>query len=291
MRIYLPDADTGYYRGPRFDWAGMIHTVEHEGRTYFGEWKVVDEPEATDNVVGTAGEFGMKSPLAYDAAAVGENFIKIGVGLLGRTDGEPYNFAKNYPIAEPLPWHVTRGERWIQIEQTLADHCGFGYRYSKRIELADKEAALIVAYRLENTGTRAISTDYYCHNFVVFDGQPLRPGIKVNFAFMPTEDRELKGVAKVSSHGVELLAPLPVKASLWHRFTDVPRNPSSNFFEFINPATHQILRIRGDTTPSEIVFYGIGKAVCGEAFIPIQLAPSEVKAWSDRYEFSMAPTP
>ena len=37
-RLYLPDAKNGYYRGSRFDWAGVIPSLEYKGHQYFGQW-------------------------------------------------------------------------------------------------------------------------------------------------------------------------------------------------------------------------------------------------------------
>ena len=34
VKIDLPDAHTGYYRGTRFDWSGMIQSVVYNGHEY-----------------------------------------------------------------------------------------------------------------------------------------------------------------------------------------------------------------------------------------------------------------
>ncbi len=36
--IYLPDAESGYYRGTRFDWSGVISSLKWNGHEYFGQW-------------------------------------------------------------------------------------------------------------------------------------------------------------------------------------------------------------------------------------------------------------
>src|SRR5215472_16671692 len=38
VRLYLPDAKTGFYRGTRFDWAGVICSAEYAGHDYFPQW-------------------------------------------------------------------------------------------------------------------------------------------------------------------------------------------------------------------------------------------------------------
>ena len=285
-RIYLPDPEAGYYRGPRFDWSGMVHKVELNGHTFFGEWKAAPDPKATDNVVGTAGEFGMNSPLGYDEAKPGGTFIKIGVGLLERINEDPYHFAKNYRVVTPLPWQVNKGDKWVEFSQALPPTNGWGYEYTKRIELSGDDPSMTIRYSLKNTGARPIVTDYYCHNFVVFDGRALDPGIQVKLPFQSEKPRDIKGIASIDGDRVTLVKPLPPGQSLWHEFRAFPPGKESNAFTLTNPETGQAVRIVGDTGPSKIVFYGIGKAVCVEPVIAIDLKPGEEKTWSDQYEFT-----
>lgn len=35
--LYLPDAQSGYYRGTRFDWSGVIASLKWNGHEYFGQ--------------------------------------------------------------------------------------------------------------------------------------------------------------------------------------------------------------------------------------------------------------
>src|SRR5688500_6350694 len=81
-RIYLPDAKTGFYRTTRFDWSGMIGSLEYKGHSYYGTWwkKITDiydfGYEPNDDVlsaeftagVGPAEEFGQ---IGYNEAAPG----------------------------------------------------------------------------------------------------------------------------------------------------------------------------------------------------------------------------
>ena len=36
--IYLPNAESGYYRGTRFDWSGVVASLTWQGHEYFGQW-------------------------------------------------------------------------------------------------------------------------------------------------------------------------------------------------------------------------------------------------------------
>jgi hypothetical protein len=37
-RMYLPDANAGYYRSTRFDWSGAIYSLQYMGHESYGVW-------------------------------------------------------------------------------------------------------------------------------------------------------------------------------------------------------------------------------------------------------------
>lgn len=39
VAVYVPHPETGYYRGPRFDWSGIVRRVSLGKHSFFGEWK------------------------------------------------------------------------------------------------------------------------------------------------------------------------------------------------------------------------------------------------------------
>ena len=36
--VYLPDPVNGFYRGTRFDWSGVVRSLEANGHSYYGPW-------------------------------------------------------------------------------------------------------------------------------------------------------------------------------------------------------------------------------------------------------------
>src|SRR5436190_22189008 len=36
--VYLPDPVNGFYRGTRFDWSGVVRSLEANGHRYYGPW-------------------------------------------------------------------------------------------------------------------------------------------------------------------------------------------------------------------------------------------------------------
>ena len=95
--VYLPVATVGYYRGTRFEWAGVIGRLEYRGQTFYAPWFTKTDAAVRDfvndgvdvtagphtAVTGPAEEF---SVLGFAQAAPGGPFVKIGVGALRRPD-------------------------------------------------------------------------------------------------------------------------------------------------------------------------------------------------------------
>lgn len=279
--IYLPHAETGRYRSSRFDWSGMVASLEFAGHRIFGEWKLVLEPGATDSdAIGTAGEFGIQSPLGFDEAPEGGAFYKIGVGRLTRPDAEPFHFSRHYAV-DPLPWTIRNGEEWAEFFQELPEENGWGYHYTKRVAINADGRSLTIDYRLKNTGSKRIDTDFYSHNFVVLDSMEPAPGTRVRLDFEPADQTPIKDLATVTGDTIEFVGTLPPATALMRRFTDLADGEGKSA-TIENAAVG--IRITTDATPGQAVFFSVGRAVCFEPVIRIELAPGESMAWSDRYE-------
>src|SRR5579862_6769873 len=68
-KLLLPDAERGYYRGTRFDWSGVIASLEYKGHNYFGQWFEKYDPKLHDAIMGPVEEFltpPNRTGLGYD---------------------------------------------------------------------------------------------------------------------------------------------------------------------------------------------------------------------------------
>jgi hypothetical protein len=286
--IYLPDAEHGHYRGPRFDWSGMIGQVVVNDQRFFGPYLPgKDDPVSNDcNAVGPADEFGMTSPLGYDEAKPGETFIKIGVGHLTKSgDGGEYNFYGNYSIARPAAWSVRALPDGIAFSQQLSDPRGWGYRYEKTLTLTPGAPELIITHRLTNTGTRAIDTDQYCHNFTRFGDELVGPGcyIELPFDAATSNTQHAKAAAEFASRRFTMLRTLKPLEGVKGEFISITAQPLPYSATISNG--RQAILIDCARTPSALKYFGCTASLCVEPFIPIRLAPGEETAWSVRYRF------
>ena len=150
-KIYLPDAEKGFYRGTRFDWAGVMGSLEYKGHSYFEPFFEKFNPSVADVVIGDPIEAGINSAasglveefvsgpdgtaLGYTEAKPGDTFCKIGVGALRKVDNAPCSSYTSYPILTGGKRTLNSGPDWIEFAQHLDCGSGYGYTYTKTIRL------------------------------------------------------------------------------------------------------------------------------------------------------------
>ena len=139
MKLYLPDTINGYYRATRFDWSGIIHSLEFKNHQYFGEWKMTHDPLVHEDITGPAESFGSPG-LGYDEAEPGGSFIRIGIGELRKIREPEYVWNQTYKLLNHGTWYVDQGKDWIEFQHQLSTNLGWGYIYTKRIDLLTQVA-------------------------------------------------------------------------------------------------------------------------------------------------------
>lgn len=225
-KVHLPDSERGFYRGTRFDWAGVIGSLEYKGHNYFGPFFEKFDPSVADVEIGDPVVAGIASSasgpveefigadetaLGYATAKPGETFCKIGVGALKKIDSAPYSSYVNYPIADGGKRSVKSGPDWIEFTHHLNCGAGYGYTYTKTIRLTKNEPVMTIEHHLVNTGVKAIETLVYDHNFLIIDHQGAGPAVEITFAFPPGPTKALDPLAAV--RGKQLLFPKGFKGS------------------------------------------------------------------------------
>src|SRR3954470_7673488 len=174
-RITPPNPQHGFYRGTRFDQAGVVTSLRLKGRDFYGPWFDRTAPEvldyaydAQDRVVAgpdsaTSGPVEEFAPLGFEPKP--GTFVKIGVGLLRQPDAQPYDHYRHYEIVDPgkRTTKVTRDS--VSFTQTLASG-GTAYTYEKTLRLVPGKPELVIEHRLRNTGSKPIHTTVYDHNFL-----------------------------------------------------------------------------------------------------------------------------
>ena len=296
--VFLPDAHTGYYRGSRFDWSGLVGCLSLNGHTFFGEWFNRYDPEISDAVTGPAEEFRHPtSELGYDAAAptapgeTGGGFLKIGVGVLRRVDAKPYSFGGAYPILDGGTWTVKARKDSVTFRQVLRSDLGYAYVYEKVLRLDGRTRQLTLTHSLRNTGKQPLDTAVYNHDFFMLDGAPTGPGMELHLPFVPVPDKPLPAAAEIDGTTIRVTAPLEPRRGLGAYITGFDPAKVSDFdFTFEDKAHGLSVRETADAPLTKMYLWATPKTFCPEGYIAIHVAPGAEQHWTLHYTF-IAPGP
>lgn len=283
-KFYLPNAETGYYRGTRFDWSGQIPSLRTKNHEYFGQWFEKYDPKLHDAIMGPVEEFrSAEGGIGYAEAKPGETFIRIGVGNVRKPEGEKeYRIFATYDIVDPGRWTVKPGKNSISFTHELTGANGYAYRYTKRVVLERGKPGMTIEHSLKNTGKKAIKTWQYNHNFFVMDQAPTGPDSLVEFPFELQATKPLAGEAgSVRGNQIVYSRELQMGESVYGEFAGAPEYG----VRLENRQAGAGVQISGDRPIARIVYWSIRKTFCPEAYIDINVEPGKEFQWKYHYRF------
>ena len=178
LQLSLHQPGDGFYAGTRFDRGGVFASLLFHGVEMAGPWFTSYVPTMHDAVQGPAEEF---SAIGFDAAAPGETFLKVGVGLLRRPDDAPYDRFRLYEIADPGSWEVVSAKDRISFRHVLKGW----YEYEKEIVLTG-DSSFEIRHMLQ--GPVPLEGEVYNHNFFTFGKMAVGPSRQMDFPFRPAGD-------------------------------------------------------------------------------------------------------
>jgi hypothetical protein len=284
-KLYLPDASAGYYRGTRFDWSGVVPSLEYKGHSYFGVWNAAPyDPKLHDAITGPVEEF---TPLNFDDAKAGEQFVKIGVGVLVKPDDKKYSFATNYEVKNQGKWTVKKHKDRVEFTHELKDETGYAYIYTKTLRLVKDKPQLVLEHSLKNTGTKDIATSTYNHNFFMIDKEPSNQNIRIKFPFDVTGEGKGFGTIinakdKTLSYTREVVKGDQVFSSGLQGF-----GPTAKDYDIRieNIKTNAGVRITADQPLEKLVYWACPTTSCPEPYIKLTAKPGQEIKWNINYEF------
>lgn len=287
-KLYLPDFEKGYYRGTRFDWSGIIESLECNDHNFYGQWFEKYNPETHDAVMGPVDEFG---PVGFDETEVGGSFLKIGVGILTRPDEKAYNSFRLYQISNPGKWKIKKYGNGIRFIHNLKDPV-YSYLYEKNIQLVEGKPEMIISYTFKNRGSHAIETTSYNHNFPVIDNQPAGPGYVISFPFNLSGTGQGFGeVVSIQDNKLIYLRNQTVADRVYSGDLKGYGNKSDDYDITIeNTNAGAGIRIRCDQPLYKLVYWSSPTTVCPEPYIRIIVKPGEEFTWEIRYEYYTIPS-
>jgi hypothetical protein len=303
VKLYLPDAARGFYRGTRFDWSGVVADLQYAGHSYYGEWFTQTDPAVSDfiyqgseivagpcsAITGPVEEF---APLQYDEAKPGGTFVKIGVGALRKPDDSPYSGYRLYEIVDGGTWSIQAGADAVEFTQELHDSSsGIGYVYRKKISVAAARPEMLIEHSLSNTGTHAIETAVYDHNFLVLDKQATGPGFTITFPFAISSDEPPeKQLAELRANQVVYLKTLQGQQSVYTALQGFGNSADDYKIRIENATANAGMIITGDRPLAKVSLWSIRSVLSVEPFIDISMRPGSQQSWKYVYEYyALAP--
>lgn len=279
VRIAEPGED---YRGTRFDWSGLVTqvTARRSGLTYCSVES--EQPGQGSGGIGLCNEFGIEGPPGFDTAPGGW-FTKIGIGRLQRPDDGPYDFMRAYPLR---PYRIETEGDAVSRRFTVQpeEENGYACRLEKTLTL--EGSRLRIAYRLANTGAKAIDTEEYVHNFLRIGAHAIGPDYVLT----------LGDPVRLLETDPALTAPLAVReneltwterpAGEFYSKLSAPEREHPFTWELRHRPTGAYVRESGDFPVERLALWGHAGVVSPEAFVRIRLQPGEEETWTRTYEFS-----
>jgi hypothetical protein len=298
--IYLPDAAAGYFRGTRFDWAGVIGRLEYRNHVFYAPWFSGTDPSLRDYtatateviagpntaITGPVEEF--QRNLGYDEAAPGGTFMKIGVGVLRKpAEGGAYSNYRLYDIVDGGQRTVETRPDAVTFTQEVRDaSSGYGYAYTKTVRLMPGQPEMRLEHRLRNTGARRLENAVYNHNFLTIDGLPVDERFVVKVPYAITSPRPPNpALAAIRGREVVYLRALAgddVVATPLQGF-----GPTAADYDFRVEHTGAAVGVRmtADRPMSNAALWSMRTTIAVEPFIAIAIDPGEEFTWTLTYVY------
>jgi hypothetical protein len=300
--VYLPDPVNGFYQGTRFDWSGVVRSLEANGHTYYGPWFTKRSETVRDfiydgsdivagpcsSTMGPADEF---QPLGYEAAKPGGTFVKIGVGMLKRIDEKAYDAWRLYPITDHGKWSVNRKRDSIEIVQILSDGSSdYAYEYRKTLRLVKGKTELELAHSLKNTGKKGIQTQVYNHNFLVIDGKGPQAGTTVMLPFeVSTARKPNPELASTEGKKIVYKKTLTGEEVVSFPVTGFGDTAYDHGFRIDDMALKAGMSMQGDKPLKRMALWSIRSNVSVEPFVEVSIAPGNEFQWKSSYSYYSIP--
>jgi hypothetical protein len=301
IKLYLPDANTGFYRATRFDWSGMIGSLIYRGHEYYGPWFQRVDPSVHDftydgadivaspctAALGPAEEFitAADQPLGYNQAKTSGIFVKIGVGALRKPADAEYDRFRLYELVNGGTWTIQKTPQSIDFIQTLTDpQSGYGYIYRKTVSVSKNE--MTIRHSLRNTGSKPIDTNVYNHNFLRIDGAAPGPHytITVPFAIQSHHPPDA-ALAEIRGNQIVYRKLLTNQDRVATPIEGFGTDPKDYDVRIENSRSHAGLRITGDRPLESESLWSIRAVLALEPFVKIYAAPGEEFSWSMKYTY------
>ncbi len=267
------------YTGQRFDATGWVAQITLDGlHTFCSSESGAGNGKGTGGV-GICNEFGLTEAIGYDEIGSGEWFPKLGVGILKRPDNKPYSFMLPHEV-RPYPIDFSADETSVEFRVHPVDCRGYAAALTKRLSINDDQ--LQIAYRLDNTGSRAIHTHEYCHNFLLIARHPVGPEYSLHHG-CPMSTPPRSKILKTDAGETQWLSLAPADDHYYFRCDNPPSNGRT--WRMLHTPTGLSVSEQTDRPWMRFALWGGRDVISPEAFIAIDLDPGQTMTWTRTFKF------
>ena len=298
-RVYLPDAQKGFYRSTRFDWSGAVASLVFHGHDYYGPWFDASDPSVRDfvyrdNTIVVSAQSGMvgpveefRTPLGFTSADAGGTFVKIGVGVLKKPDANRYSGYATYPIVDSGQWSVRATADSVESTQRVNDPAsGYGYVYRKTVRVTAGQPEMVIEHSLQNAGRLPIQTRQYNHNFLVLDRLPTGPDFSITlpFAITPSAAPD-PAFAVTEGHQILYKKRLENQDRVTFGIRGFGPDPKDYDIRIENRAAGVGVKVTSDRPLADLSLWSIRSVISMEPDIDINLQPGASMDWKYIYTY------
>jgi hypothetical protein len=293
-KIYLPDAEKGFYRGTRFDQAGVIGSLTVAGQNFYGPWfdrvspEVMDYMFTPEGIVGgpdsaISGPVEEFAPIGFEEAPPGGSFLKIGVGRLKKPDAKAYDHYRLYATVDAGLRSTLTAKDTVTFVQDVRG----GYRYAKILRLLPGKPQLLIEHILTNQSGKTIATTVYDHNFLTLS--PGNQDIVASFPFAIMPDaRPDSALVRIDGHHFAYQRALAAKEGVSFHISGFGESKKDYDIHVGNAKTGAGMRVTADQKLTKINVWSIRSVMAVEPYIAIDLKPGATKQWTYVYTYNGA---
>jgi len=282
VRVMDPNHAQRYNQGPRFSTVAAVLQVSQNGREFL---YCPAEHDVLRDGAGLFGEFDILTdggPPGFSEAGVGDQFVKIGVGVLQK-DAEKYDFYAPAKIVMRAQTTVV----WKNDAATFHQTCQGvnGYSYDLEANIVVEGVRLRLQWKLTNTGKKAFATEHYVHNFFSLGGAPVGPGYRLAFS-QPARSVIEQGSDRDGLSWTK--SEISFDATIRNHVNILLSEPQPGGLSLAASQRESGLKITVDSTAPVIrtFVHATSRYLCPEQFVRISLQPCESYVWSRGYDFS-----
>ena len=179
----------------------------------------------------------------------------------------------------------------VEFTQTLADPVShIGYSYRKVVRLVQGKPQMVIEHSLKNTGSRAIESDVYNHNFLVLDKQAPGPDFAVTVPFQMTARRApTAGFGEVRGNQIVYLKTLENKDTMSTNVQGFSDNPKDFDVRVENAKIGAGYRVTSDRPMSSLAMWSIRTNLSVEPYVALKIAAGSEFTWKLTYDYYTLP--